>query len=73
MEYHKSGIRKSDSGHNNSRAPYEAREMRYAMDCSQGKLGIGLGHEVKAKMPEYGVYGHVLSVKDGHHDVKGKI
>lgn len=71
MEYHKGGIRKSDSGRNMKSAPYDRAEMNYAMNCSQGKLGIGVANPVKPKMPEYDVAYKVISVKDGHHDVKG--
>lgn len=71
MEYHKGGIRKSDSGHNNTKAPYSSSEMNCAKHVSQGKLGIGISEPKMAKMPEYGVGYKVLSVKDGHHDVKG--
>lgn len=66
-----SKIRKSQNGKNMSSAPYQGSEMRYAMNCSQGKLGIGVASPVKPKMPEYGVAYKVLSVKNGAPDVKG--
>jgi len=61
----------SYQGKHHARAPYSSSEMRSAMDCSNGKQGLGLAPVEHAKMPEYGVYGKVISVTHGHHDVKG--
>lgn len=59
-------------GKHHAKAPYSSSEMSHAMDCYQ-KQGNGLGGHHKAKMPEYEVYGQVVSVTHGHHDVGPKI
>jgi hypothetical protein len=64
MHRYGSMVRANGEGYQGSGGPVE---------LTQGKLGAGMGSEVRSKAPTYGVHGIVQSVVHGHREVGPKI